>query len=128
MKYLTNYIEQAHTEALNRAGAFFAFSTSQFNEAKKEGVKYSNLEYGLICPTDNCETLLKELDTTYKAGIKQDIAENGIDNIIIRELANHEAYYTGDTTSTREALADYPITLEQIQSIYNKEAKKKNNY
>jgi len=39
MKYLTNYIEEEQTEALNRAGAFFAFSDKQFDEAKKEGVK-----------------------------------------------------------------------------------------
>lgn len=119
MKYLQEYIEEAQTQAFNKAGAFFAFSNKQFDEAKKEGIKYVSMGAGLICPKENADTLAKELDEGYKLGIAQDIAENGREAIVKRELNNHEAYYTGDTTSTIEALSEYKtITPEDINHIF----------
>ena len=53
MKYLINYIEEAQTKAFEKAGAFFAFSDKQFEEQKKEGVRYSYMGAGLICPKEN---------------------------------------------------------------------------
>ncbi|WP_456303359.1 DUF7659 family protein, partial [Vibrio lentus] len=47
----------------NEAGAFFAFSNKQFDEAKKEGVKYASLGMGLICPVDNAKQLMTRLDS-----------------------------------------------------------------
>ena len=72
MKYLSNYIEEAQTKAFDTNGAFFAFSTKQFNEAKTEGVKYTSLGLGMVCPSANVETLLSSLDTIHEEGIKQD--------------------------------------------------------
>jgi len=119
MKYLQEYIEEAQTKAFNKAGAFFAFSDKQFDEQKKEGVEYVSMYAGLICPKENTDTLHTELENIYKAGIEQDIAENGREAIVKRELNNHEAYYTGDTTSTIEALSEYKtITPEDINHIF----------
>ena len=118
MKYLQDYMSEAQTIALDKAGAFFAFSQKQFDEQKKEGVLYKNLNMGLICPVDNAMTLLDELDAIYKNAIKLDIEENGLTRIIIRELNNHEAYYTGDIDDTARALADYPVTVEDIRKVY----------
>lgn len=118
MKYLSDYISAGQTKALDKAGAFFAFSNKQFDEVKKEGVKYVDMGLGMICPKETAGQLVIDLDNVLKTGIEQDIAENGIDNIIKRELNNHEAYYTGDITSTVEALGAYPVTKEQILSIY----------
>lgn len=126
MKYLQDYINAGQTKAFEKAGAFFAFSDKQFLEQKKEGVKYTQCGAGMICPVDTCKQLIKELDECYKAGIEQDMKENGCENIIKRELSNHEAYYTGDISSTVEALADYPypVTIENIEKIFkNKEYK-----
>lgn len=118
MKYLSDYMQDAQTIALDTAGAFFCFSKSQFDEKKVEGVTYVNLNMGLVCPKENAAKLLQELNDIYHAGIKQDIAENGLKRIIIRELNNHEAYYTGDIEDTAQALSDYPITRDDIRAVY----------
>ncbi|MCK9370253.1 hypothetical protein M0R04_10135 [Candidatus Dojkabacteria bacterium] len=122
MKYLQDYMQEAQTKALEKAGAFFAFSNKQFDEQKKDRIKYSNCGMGMICPSENVKTLLDELDRAYKNGIEKDIAENGYTNIVKRELNNHEAYYTQDITDTCNALGDYPITKENIYKVFkNKE-------
>ncbi len=119
MKYLSQYIAESQTKALKKAGAFFAFSNKQFDEQKKPKTVYVNGPAGMICPKNTLKTLMDELDAGYKAGIAEDIAENGLEAIIKRELNNHEAYYTGDSTDTAEALADYPITKEDINKVFH---------
>ncbi len=120
MKYLSNYTEEGITKALDKAGAFFAFSGKQFKEKEDKGVKkYANLGGGLISPVGTAKQLVKNIADVVKNGIKQDIKENGIDNIIKRELENHEANYTGDITDTAEALKDYGISDNKILQSLN---------
>lgn len=122
MKYLQDYVKDEQTKAFRKADAFFTFSVKQFNEGKKEGVKYVNLGGGLICNKLKAKTLVKELYTIYKNGIKQDVKENGLTRIVKRELNNHEADYTGDIEGTADALLDYPVTNDQILKVFrNKE-------
>lgn len=123
MKYLSNYISEKQTAVFNETGAFFAFSDKQFLENKKDGIKYVHMGGGLICPEEKAGELVTGLDNVYKAGIKQDLEENGRGGVIKRELANHEAYYTGDIDSTVEVLTPYGITREEIQAIYKEEFK-----
>ena len=118
MKYLQNYIEEAQTEAFKKAGAFFAFSNQQFDEQKKEGVEYVSMGAGMICDKEKAKQLIEDLENIHKEGIVQDIAENGIEAIIKRELANHEAEYTGDISDTYDALKAYEITWEQIDKVF----------
>lgn len=120
MKYLSHYMEALQTAAFNKYGAFFAFSDLQFNEGKKENVKYVNMGTGLLCPKENAADLLAELDTIYKNAIKQDIAENGKAGIIERELHNHEAFYTGSIADTIDKLTDYGFTRADIVAEYNR--------
>ena len=120
MKTLTEYTEKQTTELLAETGAFFAFNTKQFNEKKVEGVKYISIGSGLICPKGNVETLKSGLDEIYKNGIAQDIAENGKEKIIERELYNHEAFYTWNIQSTFDALVGYEITVEEVRAVFNK--------
>ena len=120
MKYLQDYIEEAQTKLFNDTGAFFAFSTEQFEREARKGVKYVNCGMGLIAPKENVKRLLEGLDLIAKEGIKQDIKENGIDNIIGRELYNHEAFYTGSAESTIEALDGYNIPLKDVKRVYKK--------
>ena len=122
MKYLSQYMERKQTEALDKAGAFFAFSDKQFDEQKdpsRQRTDYTNAGMGMICPKDTIKTLLTELDTIYKNSIEQDIAENGLEAIIRRELDNHEASYTGSTEDTERALADYPVTADDIKKVFH---------
>ena len=73
MKYLSNYMEDRQTALFDRLGVFFAFSKGQFDEGKKEGVKYCSLGSGMICPKDNAKELIDELDRIVKECIQQDL-------------------------------------------------------
>ena len=118
MKYLSDYTNNATTEAMEKYGAFFAFSVSQFNEKRVEGVLYVQDGSGMIAPKENFKTLVEELNKIHEDGIKQDIAENGIEAIIRRELNNYECDYTGDITDAVEALEGYGVSYEQVLNVY----------
>ncbi|MEP2469940.1 DUF7659 family protein [Ekhidna sp.] len=122
MKYLSDYMNDKQSKLFKQTGAFFAFSQNQFDEQKKEGIKYTSIPGGMICPKENVETLLNGLTKIHKEGIEQDIAENGIDKIIIRELYNYECFYTRDYSDVISHLKSYDITEEQIKKAFYKEA------
>ena len=119
MKYLCTYMEDKQTALFEETNTFFAFSRKQFNEGKKEGIIYINMGRGMLTDKRYVKKLINGLDKIYKDSIQQDIKENGIDAIIKRELANHEAWYTMDITDTKEKLKDYPIKEDQIIKIFN---------
>jgi len=119
MKYLQDYQEEAQTALFNKTGAFFAFSNLQFDEQKKDKVKYVSMGAGLICPENNIPELIEKLDSIHKEAIAQDLKDNGAKGIIKRELYNHECFYTGNTEDV--GLDGYGFTDEQIQAVYNKE-------
>lgn len=118
MKYLQDYIEAAQTEALNAAGAFFAFSNEQFDAKKKEGTKYYRMGAGLICPKDTADQLVENLYNIALEGIKKDMEENGKAAIIRRELFNHECQISMDYSDCVRKLEDYPITEEEIKKAF----------
>ena len=107
MKYLSYYTQKAQTEALNKAGAFFAFGQKQFDEQKKEGVKYTALHGGLICPSKNVDQLLSDLDRALENGIRQDVKENGFNAIVRREYFNYETQISMDNYNVIVMLSDY---------------------
>ncbi|OMO26513.1 hypothetical protein BH582_21820 [Vibrio sp. 10N.222.47.A9] len=119
MKYLSHYIQDKQTQAFNDAGAFFAFSNQQSDEAKKDSVKYASLGMGLICPVDNAKQLMIRLDSIAQEGIAEDIKENGKKAIIRRELFNHECFYTNDICDCVEKLEGYGITYDEIYELFN---------
>ena len=116
MKYLSDYTEAKQTALFNDCGAFFAFSQSQFDEKKKDGINYSNVGSGLICESEFCDKLIEGLENINTEAIKQDIAENGKKAIIHRELANHECQITMSIADCVNKLEFYPITKEEIQA------------
>jgi len=64
---MKNYnVDNFITEAMERHGAFFAFSDEQFKQQKKEGINYSSMGVGLICPTENADALAIELKNLSK--------------------------------------------------------------
>ena len=121
MKYLSDYIEQAQTKAFEQAGAFFAFGDEQYKEKAKDGIKYVSMGAGLICPKQNAKTLHETLDKIYIEGIKQDQTENTKEAIILRELKNHECFYTWEIDVVIEKLTDYDITETDILTVWNTE-------
>ena len=64
--------------ALESNGAFWAFSDKQFNESKKDNVKYVSLGSGLVCPKDNAKKLSEDLDNAIKETKR--IAKEKLDN------------------------------------------------
>jgi len=125
MKYLSELMEDKQSEAFQKYQGFFAFSKDQLMEGiKKHNLKKSdklvNMGAGLICPKVNADKLSKELDKIYKESILEDIQLHGINKIILRELSNHECFYTGDVTDCVEKLSDYPnIDKKLIIKVYN---------
>ncbi len=125
MKYLSDYMNDRQTELFNKTGSFFAFSQTQFNEKRREGVKYVSLGAGLICPEDNVKQLEEGLQKILTNGVQQDLKENGTDRIIEREFFNYETQVTQDTTDLMIALAPYiehhptQFTRERINQAIN---------
>jgi len=120
MKYLSDYMEEKQTALFKKTGTFFAFSQKQFEEGRKDNVKYVNLGQGMLTEKPFVEEVINGLDKIYKDSIKQDFKENGRDGIILRELLNHEAFYVGNIEDTVHKLEDYPITEDDISYIYQK--------
>ncbi|HFI9382355.1 TPA: DUF7659 family protein [Vibrio parahaemolyticus] len=119
MKYLSDYIQQPQTALFDELGAFFAFSNKQFDQAKKKGIEYVSLGMGMIVPKNNAKQLVERLEVIQKEGIKQDIAENGKEAIIRRELFNHECFYTGDICDCVEKLEEYGYSYDDIYQVYS---------
>ena len=129
MKYLGHYIDNKLSALWKVSFCFFAFSKKQFEEAKTPDKKYTSLGAGLYCPTENSEMVIEMMNNIIKSGIAQDIADHGRTQIALRELANHEAWYTMDVESTMDSLRDYGIKKEDlIKLLYNRNHKIKNDY
>lgn len=107
MKYLIDYMEKAQSELWAENGAFFAFSTEQFKKQSKENVKYVFLNFGLYCPAENIKKVLSEMDKIYTEAIKQDVLENGAENIIEREYFNHECQITHSIDDLLSSIEGY---------------------
>lgn len=106
------------SEVLKKHKAFFAFGTDQFHEQREEGVKYVSMGSGLICPKETYQELNKDLNKASKDNISDDLTENGKKKIIHRELANHEASYTGSIEQTVDALEGYGITEKEVRAEF----------
>lgn len=122
MKYLSDYTQQAQTELFKKTGAFFAFSNKQFGENQpKPNTPLHSLGAGMYCPQSTSNELVDGLRNINSEGVKQDIAENGIDKIIMRELGNYETQLTDDVSDTVDALEDYGVTRDEVQKVYGEE-------
>ena len=123
MKHLSDYTQEGITNVMNKYGAFFAFSKSQFEAAKVEGLQYESLSSGMIVPVGKGKAVIEEINAVGDAGIAQDIAENGLEAIIKRELYNHECFYTGDwkEAAFQGAFEGYDISEEDVHKVYRAE-------
>ena len=121
MKYLSDYMEAKQNELFQRTGTFFAFSQKQFEEGRKDNVKYVDMGQGMITEKPFVEEVINELDKIHKEAMVQDIKENGIQGVIQRELENYETYYTNDLEPAMDALESYPeITQDDIINVYQR--------
>ena len=127
MHYLSHYTKQAQDDLYNKCGVFWAFNDAQFKEgvakikastAWIDGDKLKRIPHGGFCISRHVDTFIDGLEETGNAGRKADIADNGIDGIIQRELGNYECQITGNITDAVSALAPYGITEEQVSAGY----------
>jgi hypothetical protein len=81
-----------------------------------------NMGQGMFCPSENVKEVIDQMDLIYKESIAEDMKQ-GKGKVILRELYNHECFYTGDITDCIEKLSDYPITEEEIKNVYFKNYK-----
>ncbi|MAD65720.1 DUF7659 family protein [Haliea sp.] len=120
MKTLTDYTQKQQTELFEKTGTFFAFSNDQFYEQYQPGKKYVSLGCGMYTPKESVREVVDGLEAIHKAGIQQDIDENGKAAIIERELHNHEAFYVCRIEDTVRALESYNIGEDEIRKEYRR--------
>ncbi len=120
MKNLSTYINEKINHLLKKYNGFFAFSEKQFEEAKKENVKYVCRGAGLYHEAGKSEEFDEDFKLIIKEAIEQDLKENGKEAIIERELENYECYYTNDISNAVIHLKDYDITYDEIKAVFNK--------
>ena len=121
MEYLSYYTKKGFDKLYDETGAFFAFSTEQFNQAKEDGITYVNCGSGLLVPKGKVKEFFERFDKITKEAIQKDIEENGKENIILRELNNYECFYAHDIEPAIIALRDYKFAEDEILKIYSNE-------
>ena len=121
MKTFNDYINDKHTKLFEETGTFFAFSSEQFKEKSKPGVKYADCGSGMICPKENVDKLLEGLKQARIEAVQEDLEENGKEAIIKRELMNHECFYTNDVEDAMRILKLYDCTLEEVKKTFYEE-------
>ena len=130
MKYLSQIMEYKQTKLFNDYKVFFAFSNDQFKKGMEEKEiskesKVVRMGQGMFCPSENAKEVIEQMDLIYKEAIAEDIKQ-GIARVILRELQNHECFYTGDITDCVNKLEDYPVTEEEIRKVFRKNRNKFN--
>lgn len=90
-------------------GIFFAYSQSQINEQKKEGITYVDAGMGMIVPKQNVKNFWEKFDKLSEEMIADFKANVPMDDYIHYELVNHECFYTGN----------YGKIIEQVQTLYS---------
>ena len=124
MKNLSTIINDKINHLLIKYNGFFAFSEKQFEEAKKENVKYVWRGAGLYHEAGKSEEFDEDFKLISKEAIEQDLKENGKEAIIERELENYECYYTNDINEAVINLKDYDITFDEVNFIFVKNKNK----
>lgn len=111
---LSDFMQEATTEILQKHGAFFAFGQSQFDTQKKEGVQYVSDGYGLYIPKNNFQQFNVDFEKMQEEKTKEHLAEFGLDRIMKYNLSNYECFYTGDVYDAVSAMSSYGIDKNEL--------------
>lgn len=128
MKNLRTYTNEKINHLFAKYNGFFAFSQKQYQEAKKEDIKYVARGGGLYHEAGKSKQFDVEYELMIKEAIAQDLKENGKKAIIERELVNHECYYTCDISDAVAKLSNYNISHDEIKEEFNKNKSKHCDY
>lgn len=121
MQYTTykKNIEDRLTQIFNENQVFFAFNEKQLKEGNKQNKKLVSFGAGGFLPKENYDNFSKQMDELEKSN-QEKAKELNRDEVILYELCNHEAFYTGDIDSTMSALEEFGYTREQVKKVFNK--------
>lgn len=121
MKTLNDYTKDPTTALFKQYGAFFAFTKEQFNEKKDPALQdsdYVTSRFGLIVPAKHQKEVMEGLAKVHADGIQADLAENGLENIIRREINNYEAMYTNDLSDVTSMMIHYGASVDQVKAVF----------
>lgn len=108
---------EMQTAIFDKYGCFFAFSEQQFADKRVDGVEYTSLGVGLICPAEKAREFLDEFKKANKEFDEKVVAEKGKVEIISYELGNHEYNFTHDISNTVAAVEHYGITESEVAKV-----------
>ncbi|MFV0536825.1 MAG: hypothetical protein ACK5M3_05555 [Dysgonomonas sp.] len=120
--------EDKMSKMFSDLGIFFAFSNEQLVAGRKEGVTYVNAGAGMIIPKDNVEEFKKRHIQLFDE-MEREYAENvPMDDYILYELNNHEAFYTWSVDEAYEAVKQYypSCTIDDMNRVFKIESAKVN--
>lgn len=118
--------EEKRSVMFKEVGLFFAFSDEQFAKNKTplaEGDKYISAGAGGYLPKSKVDEFIKKNKAITKWEKDEIKSRKLAREQIAYELANHEAYYTGDLEDTYDALGGV-YTMEEITKVYLEELPK----
>lgn len=110
------------SDILERYGAFFAFSQSQFKEKANPDIEYVQIEgwSGLIAPKAVVSEFYDSLTDVIKQNINDLRTRVGDEGIIRYEANNHEYLYSGDLDGLKEIARSYGISDEITETVAKK--------
>lgn len=118
--------EEKRTVLFKEVGLFWAFSDQQFYENKTpltEGDKYVSVGAGGYLPKSKVDEFIENSKAITKWEKNEIKNKKLAREQIAYELANHEAYYTGELEDTYDALGGV-YTMEEINAVYLEELPK----
>ncbi len=123
---------EKYEELFSILGVFWAFSMEQFKEGQTKnpllpGEKYTNIGMGGFVRNSNTKKLNEKMDNINKwflsenKKLKED--KKAREKVILNELINHEAFYTGYVTDALEVLKPLGYTKKELFEVYKKHYK-----
>ena len=124
MKYATikNEASKRYEKLCDDCGVFWAFSNEQFDKnktPKADGEKYTSIGAGGFMPSSNVQKFIdgqKAIEKWRKEAVKQAKA----DEVILSELKNYEAFYTGELDDAMSVLEELGYSYDQVKAVYNR--------
>jgi hypothetical protein len=121
-----------YEELFLNLGVFYAFSMEQFKEGQRKNPllpdeKYTSIGMGAYVRNTNTKKLFEGLESIDKwflsenKKLKED--KQAREKVILDELVNHEAFYTGYVTDAFEVLKPLGYTKKELVEVYRKHYK-----
>jgi hypothetical protein len=127
-----DYENKTHEE-LTKTGIFFAFSNEQFDENKipKDAPdnEFVSVGAGAYIHKSNADKLNNYFNVILPQLQKELTTKINIEDFILYELYNYEAFYTGDITEAVDIILDFykdipkADIIKLMQEVYKKELK-----